>query len=225
MKPMESILYIVATPIGNLGDITLRAIDILKSVSLILCEDTRVTRKLLSHYHIYTPVLSYHEHSGADKVSEIIQKLKSGGDMALVTDAGTPTISDPGSPLLKAVSELPEVKISPIPGPSALIAALSISGFPADSFVFMGFVPHKNGRKRFFERMREERRTVVCYESTHRIKKTIGQLSELVDPSRLVCLCRELTKKFETVYRGTIVDLAGMNVVEKGEFVIVLSAY
>ncbi len=222
---MESTLYIVATPIGNLGDMSKRAIDILKSVTLILCEDTRVTRKLLSHYQVHTPVLSYHQHSDSKKLAEIMQKLQAGQDLALVTDAGTPAISDPGALLVKAVSEFSGSRIIPIPGPSALIAALSISGFPADSFVFMGFVPHKNGRKKFFERMAEERRTTVCYESTHRIKKMLNQLNESVDPQRPACLCRELTKKFESVYRGSIAELARMDIVEKGEFVLVLSAY
>lgn len=200
-----STLYIIATPIGNLEDITLRALRVLKEVDFILCEDTRTTQKLLARYEIKTPLLSYHQHSRLRKIEYIVSLLKEGKNLALVTDAGTPGISDPGGKLVEIViRELGEnVSVVPIPGPCAAISALSISGFPADEFLFLGFPPHKKGRQTFFRNLAEEakKRTVVFYESPHRILKALEEIKNNL-PACNVVLCRELTKKFETTYRG-----------------------
>lgn len=217
------ILYIVATPIGNLKDITLRALEILKEVDLILCEDTRQTIKLLNHYNISKPLISYFQHSKISKIDYIVEQLKAGKKIALVTDAGTPGISDPGGKLVEIIiTRLPSCQIVPIPGPSALITALSASGFPSDKFVFMGFPPVKKGRERFFKKLAEAEYIAVIYESSHRILKTLGQLSK----TSQIVLARELTKKFETIYRGTadeitkILQSSKNNL--KGEFVVVV---
>lgn len=196
-------LYVVATPIGNLGDMTLRAIDILKSVDLILCEDTRVTRKLLSNYEIDSPTMSYHAQSQLSKIDKIIDLLKEGKDIALVSDAGTPTISDPGVLLIKKVKEnSPETKIISIPGASAVISALSISGISSSEFLFLGFLPHKKGREKLFTEISENKRTTVFYESPHRIMKTIDSLIEHM-PDRHIVIARELTKMYEETIEGT----------------------
>lgn len=235
------ILYIIATPIGNLEDISLRALRILKEVDLILCEDTRVTSKLLNHYHIQKPLLSYHQHSKLDKLGYILGLLKNNKDLALVSDAGTPGISDPGNKLIDSIvnhSNL-AVRIVPIPGPSAVSAAVSISGFPMDRFVFMGFPPTKRKRKAFFREVAYSSYPVVFYESPHRVIKALNELNiefnsflrESQDRKPLslqVVVCRELTKKFETIYRGEIGDIIGKITNSlimgklKGEFVIVV---
>lgn len=210
-------LYIIATPIGNLGDITNRALDVLKGVDLILCEDTRVTRKLLDHYQIKTSVESYHQHSKINKINKIIDLLKQGRNLALVSDSGTPGISDPGNKLIEQIKGLAE--IIPIPGSSAITAVASISGFPMDKFVFLGFPPHKKGRQKFFKELAEQKYPVIIYESPHRIIKTLKQLEE-VGKFEIV-VGRELTKKFETIYRGKISEV--INQIEpRGEFVIVV---
>lgn len=217
-------LYIVATPIGNLSDVTARALETLKSVDFILCEDTRVTGKLLSHFEIKTSTISYHQHSEDKKVREIIDLVKQGKNLALVTDAGTPGISDPGNKLIEFIVNSSElIGIIPVPGVSAVVTALSISGFPTDKFIFLGFPPNKKGRKTYFENLAKMKYTVVFYESSHRIKKCLGELSEVLDKKRQLCICRELTKKFETIYRGTIEEILKMNISEKGEFVVVIS--
>lgn len=220
-------LYIVATPIGNLSDITFRAIDVLKNVDLILCEDTRVSRKLLDYYGITTKVISYHQHSNDRKINSLLEKLKSGLNLALITDAGTPGISDPGNKLIADVitSMGDNCEVIPIPGASAVISALSISGLPTDKFLFLGFIPHKKGRETLFKNIEASTETIVFYESTHRIIKTLESLDKLLSDNRSVVVCRELTKKFETVYRGKINEvlnnLKGDNT--KGEFVVVIS--
>lgn len=221
-------LYVVATPIGNLRDITLRAIETLKGVDLILCEDTRVAKKLLEHYQIKTPTLSYHQHSRLQKVDYIQGLLKRGKNLALVSDAGTPGVSDPGEKLVELVKdELPQVKIVPLPGPSALTAAASVSGMAMDRFLFLGFPPAKKKRKKFFEEVVNSKHTVIFYESPHRIVKTLQELQVTSKPYTLnpkVVVCRELTKKFETIYRGTVEEvlskLAKSKV--KGEFVVIV---
>ncbi|MFA5029231.1 MAG: 16S rRNA (cytidine(1402)-2'-O)-methyltransferase [Patescibacteria group bacterium] len=219
-------LYIVATPLGNLGDITLRALEILKSVPLILCEDTRVSQKLLEHFQIKSRLISYHQHSGPAKVGQIISLLEEKGEAALITDAGTPGISDPGNQLIARLiaSEVNDWEIISIPGASALTAALSISGLPTDKFLFLGFLPHKKGKETTLKRIAESEETVVFYESTHRIIKTLEKLAEYLDKKRKVIVCRELTKKFETVYRGSINQvLEKLKAdVTKGEFVVVV---
>ncbi len=226
-------LYIVATPIGNLEDISFRALETLKKVALILCEDTRVTQKLLSRYEISKPLVSYHQHSELKKNEYILERLKKGEDLALISDAGTPSISDPGANLIEYLLErLPDLKVIPIPGPSALIAALSVSGFSADKFVFLGFPPVKKKRKKFFEEAVSSKYTVVFYESCHRILKTLSELSVILkEPkateesrNKQIVVCRELTKKFETIYRGEVKEV--IEKIEKdktkGEFVVVV---
>ncbi|MFA4834178.1 MAG: 16S rRNA (cytidine(1402)-2'-O)-methyltransferase [Patescibacteria group bacterium] len=174
-------LYIVGTPIGNLEDISLRALRILGEVDFILCEDTRVTKKLLEHYKIKTPVISYHQHSDFSKTDYILDLLGQGKDLALVSDAGTPGISDPGGKLIQAVSEKfgEDMKIESVPGPSAVTAALSISGIPTDKFIFMGFPPHKKGRQTFLKKILESNYPVVVYESKHRIVKFLEELDKM----------------------------------------------
>jgi 16S rRNA (cytidine1402-2'-O)-methyltransferase len=227
-----SVLYIVATPIGNLEDISLRALKILKEVDLILCEDTRVTKKLLDHYGIKTPVLSYHQHSKLQKIDYILNLLKEGKDLALVSDAGTPGISDPGNKLISLIVEKAEkVEIVVVPGASAITAAASISGFSMDKFLFLGFPPKKRKRKKFFKEVINSKYPVIFYESPYRILKTLKELKNL-----LIChdrinkyqfvVCRELTKKFETIYRGKIEEV--IEKIEKdkikGEFVVIVEA-
>ncbi len=223
------ILYIVATPIGNLEDVSARVIKTLKGVDLILCEDTRVTRKLLDRYKIDTPTLSYHQHSKLKKVDYILKLLDQGKDLALVSDAGTPGISDPGNKLIQEiVTNAALVKIVPIPGPSAVTAAASISGFPMDKFLFLGFPPAKRKRKKFFEQVLASKYPVILYESPHRILKTLNELEEISIYRHIkisIVVCRELTKKFETVYRGMIEEV--IKAIEKdkikGEFVVIVS--
>ncbi|HXK41028.1 MAG: 16S rRNA (cytidine(1402)-2'-O)-methyltransferase [Candidatus Staskawiczbacteria bacterium RIFCSPLOWO2_12_FULL_37_15] len=221
-------LYIVATPIGNLEDISLRAINILRNSDLILAEDTRVTRVLLSKYGIDNPMLSYHQHSRVGKINEIVNLLKNGKTLSLVSDAGTPGINDPGNFLIQEIlKELPDLKIVPIPGPNAAITALSVSGFPADKFVFLGFPPHKKGRRTFFKMIGQVEETVVFYESKHRILKALEELRELsMLNDRPIMVARELTKQFETIYRGTVGEVAGQLNKTKvlGEFVVVIRA-
>ena len=211
-------LYIIATPIGNLGDITLRALEILKSVDLILCEDTRVTRKLLEHFNIKTSVQSYHQHSDNKKTGHILNLFKQGKDIALVSDSGTPGISDPGNKLVEdALME--RVEIVSIPGPSALTAIASIAGISMDKFLFLGFPPHKKGRQTMFKEISESKYPVIIYESVHRIIKTLKELQALYDFD--IVVGRELTKKFETIYRGKISEI--INQIEpRGEFVIII---
>ena len=225
MSEEKGKLYIVATPIGNLGDITLRALETLKSVDFVLCEDTRVTQKLLNHYEITTKTISYHQHSDDRKVAEIKKLLDEGKNLALVSDAGTPGISDPGNKLIFEILENnSEIEIVPIPGVSAVVTALSISGFPTDKFVFLGFPPQKNGRQTFFKNLANTEQTTCFYESNHRILKAIASMQEFLAPETKVCICRELTKKCETIDRGTVGGVADMQVKDKGEFVIIISA-
>ncbi len=219
-------LYIVATPIGNLRDITSRALETLKDVNVVLAEDTRVTKKLLSHYDIKKEVKRYDEHVGTAIYSEVKKRLENGESIALVTDAGTPGISDPGSRLVDFVrGEVPDAKIVPIPGPSALIAALSASGVGADQFTFLGFPPHKKGRQTFFKKMKSiETRPIVFYESTHRIEKAFAALGEIFGDAQTIVVARELTKIYEEAWRGSIKNARGHFTGErkKGEFVVIV---
>lgn len=224
---MQGILYIVATPIGNLADITYRAVSVLKSADLVLCEDTRVAQKLLGHFEIQKPLQSYHQHSTLQRTEYIISLLREGKTIALVSDAGTPGISDPGNQLVAAaVAALGgEVKIVPVPGANAAIAALSVSGFATDKFVFLGFPPAKNKRKKYFQDLLAYGYTAVFYESNFRIIKTLSEIDELnPEKNRQIVVCRELTKTFETIYRGTILDVIAWIKKDplKGEFVVVL---
>jgi 16S rRNA (cytidine1402-2'-O)-methyltransferase len=221
---MSGQLFIVATPIGNLGDITPRALEVLKSVDLVLAEDTRVTGNLLHHFGITTPMKSYHQHTGAFRVEEIRELLEAGKLIALVSDAGTPGISDPGNMLIAELTRHDKtVVILPVPGPSAVAAALSVSGFPTEKFIFLGFPPHKNKRQKYFKEVAASEYTTVFYESNHRIMKCFADLAEVLSPERQICVCRELTKQFESVYRGTIQEIMAMNIPEKGEFVVVIN--
>ncbi len=213
-------LFIVSTPIGNLQDMTARAIETLKKVDFIVCEDTRVTHTLLKHFAIQTPTLSYHHHSPHKRVQEIIHLLQQGKHIALVTDAGTPGISDPGNQLVAHLRKH-EIRVTPIPGPSALVAALSVCGFATDRFTFFGFPPHKNKRRQFFQSVADAEDVVVFFESPYRIQKALQELADLFEPTRQICVCRELTKTFETIYRGTVPEIQAMNITEKGEFVVV----
>lgn len=210
-------LFIVATPIGNLSDITLRALEVLKDVDLILCEDMRVSKKLLERYNIKKPIESYHQHSNLKKIDYIKNLLKQGKNLALVSDSGTPGISDPGNKLIEQIKDLAE--IIPIPGASAITAIASISGFPMEKFIFLGFPPHKKGRQKFFKGLAEYRYPVILYESPYRITKTLKQIEEAGKFD--VVVGRELTKKFETIYRGKISEIIN-TINPKGEFVIVV---
>ena len=223
-------LYIVGTPIGNLKDISIRALEVFKGVDLILCEDTRVTQKLLNHFEIKTKTLSYHQYSKLKKIEYILNLLGQGKNLALVSDAGTPGISDPGNELIEEVVKLlgDQVKIIPIPGPSALISSASISGFQMNKFLFLGFPPQKRKRKKFFQEVVNSKYPVVLYESPYRILKTLNEISAINNKLSVV-VCRELTKKFETTYRGTIEQVIerikdpqpGEKI--KGEFVIIIN--
>ena len=223
-------LYVVATTVGNLEDVTLRAISILRSVDLILAEDTRVTRVLLQRYNIDKQVISYHQHSNLRKVDYIIDLLKEGKNLALVSDAGTPGINDPGNYLAKKILEaIPNCKIVPVRGANAALSALSISGFPADRFVYLGFPPHKKGRQSFFKKLNEIEYTVVFYESKYRILKAMEELryvSRIGD--RPLMVARELTKQFETIYRGTVDEIERQLKLNKnqtlGEFVVIIGS-
>ena len=216
-------LYIVATPIGNLKDITFRAIEILKQVDLIACEDTRVTKRLLDHYQITTQTISYHQHSRVGRIDFLVSKLKEGKNIALVSDAGTPGISDPGGLLVEAATN-EGIKVEVIPGPSAIAAALSISGLPTDRFLFLGFLPHKKGRETLIKEIINSKYPVIFYESVYRIIKALEQL-KAAGLERKVIVARELTKKFETVYRGNVTEVLEKlrNDTVKGEFVVIIS--
>ena len=216
-------LYVVATPIGNLADITQRAIDTLRAADLIACEDTRHTSILLRHLGIAAPLTSYHQHSGSVKIEQVVRALGEGKKVAVVTDAGTPGVNDPGGKLVAAAAAAGN-QIVPIPGPSAIVAALSVSGLPADDFRFLGFLPHKKGRQTAITGIAAADTTVVFYESTHRILKALEQLALVLAPDRPVVVCRELTKQFETVYRGSCRDVLQQlqTGVTKGEFVVIV---
>lgn len=222
-------LYIVATPIGNLEDITLRALRVLAEVDYILCEDTRVTQKLLNHYQIKAKTISYHQHSRVSKIEQILSLLKKGNNLALVSDSGTPGISDPGGKLVEAVvNNLGEkAQVESVPGPSALTTALSVSGLPTDKFVFLGFPPHKKGRQKFIKNIFSFSFPVVVYESKHRIAKFLKELAG-VDDSVYLVIARELSKIHETVYRGELKEILENiekdkeSLKEKGEFVVII---
>lgn len=218
--------YVVATPIGNLGDITFRAIETLKSVDLVLCEDTRVTKKLLDKYEIKTKTMSYHAQSKISKEDTILDMLKEGKNLALVSDAGTPGISDPGAMLVSKIRELEGVDVIPMPGPSALIAALSASGLPTHEFTFLGFLPHKKGRETIFKEIAESERTMAFYESPHRILKTLESLDKFC-PNKRVCVARELTKIYEEFKTGSAKEileyLTQNSEKQRGEFTVLVA--
>ena len=217
-------LFIVPTPIGNLGDITFRAIDTLKSVDLILAEDTRISLKLLKHYNIENTVESYHMHNEHKKLMSIIEKLNSGVEIALISDAGTPGISDPGF-LLTRECIRNNIEIECLPGATALIPALISSGLPSDKFLFEGFLPAKKGRTKRLNELSQENKTIILYESPHRVLKTLNDLSSCYNEGTNISISREITKIHEETFRGTIKEsVEYFNKKKlKGEFVIVLS--
>ena len=225
---MSGTLFVIATPIGNLEDITLRALRVLKEVDLVACEDTRVTGKLLAHYEIKKSLISYNAHASEGKHAKILDVLRDGKSVALVSDAGTPTISDPGSMLVEMVRrELPEVLVVSVPGASALTAALSISGVPSSEFLFLGFLPHKKGRETLFTEIASAERPVVFYESSHRILKALESLSQKLLPERTVTVCREVTKLFEETVKGSATEVLqyyqSHSDKVRGEFVVIVS--
>ena len=223
MEIQSSTLYVVPTPIGNLADITHRSIHVLSQVELILCEDTRVSQKLLKHYNIDTPTKSYHMHNEHRTVDRLVEQLQQGMSMALISDAGTPAISDPGYLLVRGCLQS-GVNVTSLPGPTAFVPALVQSGFPTDRFVFEGFLPHKKGRKSRLSQLAEETKTIVLYESPHRILKTLAQCAQVMGPDRQASISRELTKAFEETVRGTLEELEAHFTTHtpKGEFVLVI---
>ena len=221
-------LFVVGTPIGNLEYITLRALRVLKEVDLILCEDTRVTKRLLSRYDIETSTMSYHAQSKLAKVDKILSLLGEGKNVAIVSDAGTPCISDPGMLLVSQVLErLPLVKIVPIPGPSALVTALSATGISVAEFTFLGFLPHKKGRETLFKEIASSSRVMAFYESPHRVEKSLEALEKFCGAERRIIVARELTKIYEEFVRGTVPEVRTHFAENpdrvRGEFVVIIS--
>lgn len=209
LHPKKGVLYVVGTPIGNLEDITYRAVRILREAGLIACEDTRHTRKLLDHYGIETKLISYHEHNEAERARELAERLQEGVSVAQVSDAGMPCISDPGYRVIKSAIEH-GITVVPVPGPSALIAAVAASGLPTDAFEFRGFLPAKSGQRRTeLESIRSRGDTVIFYEAPHRIRETLADIVAVLGPERPVVVARELTKVHEEFIRGTAGEIAG----------------
>jgi 16S rRNA (cytidine1402-2'-O)-methyltransferase len=221
----DQMLYIVATPIGNLGDITLRALEVLKNVDLVAAEDTRHSGLLLKHYKIDKPLISYHEHNEAMRTAQLVERLANGEKIALVTDAGTPGLSDPGTRLVRACIER-QLPFTVIPGPSSILAALIGSGFSTEKFLFGGFLPHKSGRReRELRAATHHKETTIFFESPHRLVKTLTAAVDILQ-DRQLCVARELTKKFEEFRRGTATELLVHYAAHppKGEIVLMISA-
>jgi 16S rRNA (cytidine1402-2'-O)-methyltransferase len=216
-------LYLVPTPIGHLADMTFRAVEVLKSVDTILCEDTRTSGILLKHYSISKPLKAFHLANEHKALASVMAQLQEGRQLALISDAGTPGISDPGFLLVRACVQS-SISVECLPGATALIPALVVSGFPSDRFIFEGFLPPKKGRETRIKALLEEERTVILYESPHKIAKTLEQLLSLGGGERMACLCRELSKKFEEVRRGTIAELLqqAITLPPKGEMVLLI---
>ncbi len=220
---ITSNLYLVPTPIGNLGDITIRAIEILKSVDLILAEDTRTSGKLLKHYEIRTPMASYHMHNEHKVTERFIEQMQNGQTFALITDAGTPGISDPGFMMVKACAAA-GLRVECLPGATSVIPAVVLSGLPNDRFCYEGFLPPKKGRKTRLELLATEDRTIVFFESPHKLLKTLGDFSTHFGPDRPMSVSREITKLHEETYRGTVAETLAHFEAKgvKGEFVLVV---
>jgi 16S rRNA (cytidine1402-2'-O)-methyltransferase len=217
-------LFIVATPIGNLKDLTFRAKEILESVKLIACEDTRHSTILLDNYGIKKPLLSFHSHSGIMKIEKIIEYLKNGDDVALISDAGTPGISDPGYALIKEVLDK-GFEVIPIPGASAVITALCASGMRTDKFLYLGFLPVKKGRQTLFKSLADIPHTIIFYESPYRLLKTVNELKKYLKADTRIAIAKELTKIHETFFRGTLADIEKKLPIgnPKGEYVVMIS--
>ena len=218
------LLVLVPTPVGNLDDITLRALSALKGADVVACEDTRTTGKLFQHFGIDTPRLSFHIHNEHGRVGQLVERMQAGETVALVSDAGTPGISDPGFLLVRAAAEA-GLRVEVLPGPTAFVPALVASGLPTDRFVFEGFLPHKKGRQTRLAALAAETRTVVLYESPHRLVKLLGQLAEHCGPDRPAAVAREISKLHEETRRGTLAELAahyGAQAKVRGEIVVVL---
>lgn len=226
MNNSKGKLILVPTPIGNLEDITLRAIRILKEVDLILAEDTRVSSRLLQHLDIKKKLSQHHKFNEHKTVNSLISKLEQGLTIAMISDAGTPGISDPGFLLTRACVEN-DIEIECLPGPTALIPALAVSGLPTDKFIFEGFLPQKKGRQTRLTFLAEETRTMVFYESPHRLAKSLKQFGEFFEVDRRACVCRELTKMFEEIKRGTVSELHDYYIANppKGEIVIIVEGH
>ena len=224
MEESKTFLYLVPTPIGNLKDITFRAVDVLGEVDVVLAEDTRTTGKLLKYYSISSKIKSFHIHNEHKVVDTIVQKMISGTRYALVTDAGTPGISDPGFLLVRAAINS-KIKVECLPGPTAFVPALVKSGIPSDRFIFEGFLPTKKGRMKKLLKLAEEERTIVLFESPHRIKKTLQQIVEIFGKDRIISVSRELTKIYEETKTGTALEIKSYFEERdvKGEFVLVIS--
>ena len=216
-------LSLVPTPIGNLGDITLRALQALKAADIVVAEDTRVTGNLLKHLGIEKPLVSFHAKSNDGRAEELLVLLRNGGHLALVTDAGTPGISDPGERLIRAAIR-EGLQVEALPGPTACIPALLLSGMPTSAFTFLGFLPHKKGRQTFVKKLAEIEHPVVFYESVHRIQKLLVEMLALLPPETPVSVSRELTKMFEETVRGTLAEVAAAIAAKppKGEYVVVV---
>ena len=223
---MNGRVYIVPTPIGNLADITYRAIDVLKSVDAILAEDTRQTKKLLDHYEISQKLIPYHQHNEHKITKSIIEQLINGGSLAVCSDAGMPGISDPGFLLIREAIQA-EIEVVTLPGAVAAIVGIVGSGLPCDSFVFEGFLPHKKGKQTKILNLLKEKRTTIFYESPHRIVKTLQIINDLIGPDRSIVIGRELTKKFEEYIRGNTTQLLEhfTHHEPKGEFVLMIAGY
>ncbi len=225
-RDTPAVLYIVATPIGNLDDISRRALQVLETVPLIAAEDTRHSRKLLTHYGIEARLFALHEHNERDATEKLLRTLLGGDDVALVSDAGTPLISDPGFYLVRAARQA-GIRVVPLPGPSACIAALSVAGLPTDRFVFEGFLPARStARKQRLSELASEKRTLVFYESSHRICESLADMAENMGSERQATVARELTKTFETIRGGSLAELVNWvqadSNQQKGEFVVIL---
>ena len=222
----DAVLFVVATPIGNLGDMTPRAVEVLQSVALIAAEDTRHSSRLMAHFNIKAPMISLHDHNERQRLQTILDKLAAGDSIALISDAGTPLISDPGLILVRAVREA-GFKVVPVPGACAVITAMCASGVPTDKFVFEGFLPAKRvGRKQKFEALVAEERTVIFYESTHRILDSLADMRDVLGEDRYVVVARELTKTFETIHGDTLGNVIEWIIADhnqqKGEFVLLV---
>ena len=228
-KKLPAALYVVATPIGNLDDMTPRAIETLKAVDIIACEDTRTSGKLLSHFNIITPTWAYHEHNSEVQTPKLIERIQSGYAVALISDAGTPLISDPGFQLVQAAHEA-SVKVVPVAGVSAVITALSVAGLPSDKFIFVGFLPAKtHGRQKLLQTYKERSETLIFYEAPHRIIASLEDMATVFGNERPITYCRELTKTFETVVKsniGTLIEFVKQDSnQQKGEIVLVVAGH